>query len=696
MSDGVVMASQGSQNTASGYNSTDGASPRGDAHAVVKQEGDVAPAPHAVLDNRASVMTIHQPPMRARGARASSHPVCQVPGCCKDLTGSRGYHQRYKICDEHFRVPSMELNGQTVRFCQQCGKFQPISEFHDDRRSCTIQLALHAGRRRKRHAAARAAKANDQHKGHGGSDSDTDSVGGHTRHRNAGYDRRVRRNTMDMNGSAAVMAAASTLVNGMGGHMDSDMPAGLTGLSEEEVRVLRGIIRNRGFRETAAAVAAVAANTGTGEGMVTSSRTTSQGHAVSGGAVAAGNAAGPLVLAATPSMVYMDEAGIPTTKVVDEQQAAWLAQARRHQDSTDSAQTTGPYIGANGVVVTMTSGSAMPTVGSHGNKRVMQVQGMSNGVSFAVMDGTLQATMGGVDGQVGFLDLQQQQQQHLEGSGTRITSVQGATRSSAPRSGDGGGTVNSVGEEVTPPQLSTAGQDASVPPTNQYASAFAPAHPTTTTVVVGPDGTLMQLVDLSSAFPANNQLQDAGQVSFSARPTFMTNGNSNMGLQLPMQPTMVYNTNGSNNSMHGATWSTVNNTQPRIQVMQGWGGQQAQTVRVLDVQQLQQNGLQSFLTGTLQHGGSGGGCAPAAMQLAPAPGQRMQAMPQFNQAVGGGFYTLPAQAPAGMMSNGNHNSPMNVTVISPEQLQELMHSAGMMQGQQVQVQQPATVVTATN
>lgn len=36
--------------------------------------------------------------------------VCQVPGCGKDLTGLKDYHQRYRICAVHIRLPQVRPN----------------------------------------------------------------------------------------------------------------------------------------------------------------------------------------------------------------------------------------------------------------------------------------------------------------------------------------------------------------------------------------------------------------------------------------------------------------------------------------------------------------------------------------------------------------------------------------------------------
>jgi hypothetical protein len=37
--------------------------------------------------------------------------VCQVPGCGKDLAGLKDYHQRYRICDTHIKLPQVREGG---------------------------------------------------------------------------------------------------------------------------------------------------------------------------------------------------------------------------------------------------------------------------------------------------------------------------------------------------------------------------------------------------------------------------------------------------------------------------------------------------------------------------------------------------------------------------------------------------------
>ena len=48
--------------------------------------------------------------------------------------------QRYKICHYHVELPCMVVEGQAIRFCQQCGRFQLLSDFEGDRRSCRLKV----------------------------------------------------------------------------------------------------------------------------------------------------------------------------------------------------------------------------------------------------------------------------------------------------------------------------------------------------------------------------------------------------------------------------------------------------------------------------------------------------------------------------------------------------------------------------
>ncbi|GMH31200.1 hypothetical protein Nepgr_033043 [Nepenthes gracilis] len=90
------------------------------------------------------------PAKRARSTSLySNNPYCQVYGCNKDLSSSKDYHKRHKVCDIHSKTAKVIVNGIEQRFCQQCSRFHLLAEFDDGKRSCRKRLAHHNERRRK-------------------------------------------------------------------------------------------------------------------------------------------------------------------------------------------------------------------------------------------------------------------------------------------------------------------------------------------------------------------------------------------------------------------------------------------------------------------------------------------------------------------------------------------------------------------
>lgn len=85
-----------------------------------------------------------------RTSRPDVPVMCQVDGCLNDLAGLKEYHNRYKICHHHLKIPSIVRAGHIQRFCQQCGRFHDIGEFDGDKRSCRARLQRHNARRRKK------------------------------------------------------------------------------------------------------------------------------------------------------------------------------------------------------------------------------------------------------------------------------------------------------------------------------------------------------------------------------------------------------------------------------------------------------------------------------------------------------------------------------------------------------------------
>ncbi|KAF5730209.1 squamosa promoter-binding-like protein 6 isoform X2 [Tripterygium wilfordii] len=86
--------------------------------------------------------------MRVSGV--NSHiAYCQVYGCGRDLSSSKDYHKRHKVCEVHSKTAKVIVKGIEQRFCQQCSRFHLLAEFDDGKRSCRKRLAGHNERRRK-------------------------------------------------------------------------------------------------------------------------------------------------------------------------------------------------------------------------------------------------------------------------------------------------------------------------------------------------------------------------------------------------------------------------------------------------------------------------------------------------------------------------------------------------------------------
>ncbi|GKU88463.1 hypothetical protein SLEP1_g2728 [Rubroshorea leprosula] len=86
---------------------------------------------------------------RAGDTVLTNSPRCQAEGCHADLTHSKHYHRRHKVCEFHSKAATVIAAGLTQRFCQQCSRFHLLSEFDNGKRSCRKRLADHNRRRRK-------------------------------------------------------------------------------------------------------------------------------------------------------------------------------------------------------------------------------------------------------------------------------------------------------------------------------------------------------------------------------------------------------------------------------------------------------------------------------------------------------------------------------------------------------------------
>ncbi|XP_042494799.1 squamosa promoter-binding-like protein 14 [Macadamia integrifolia] len=87
--------------------------------------------------------------VRSGSPGTGSYPMCQVDDCRGDLSNAKDYHRRHKVCELHSKTIKALVGQQMQRFCQQCSRFHPLSEFDEGKRSCRRRLAGHNRRRRK-------------------------------------------------------------------------------------------------------------------------------------------------------------------------------------------------------------------------------------------------------------------------------------------------------------------------------------------------------------------------------------------------------------------------------------------------------------------------------------------------------------------------------------------------------------------
>ncbi|GAB4851209.1 Squamosa promoter-binding-like protein [Ancistrocladus abbreviatus] len=98
---------------------------------------------------------------RARTARSGGVARCQVPGCEADISQLKGYHRRHRVCLRCANATSVLLDGESKRYCQQCGKFHILLDFDEGKRSCRRKLERHNNRRRRKPNDVRGATEND-------------------------------------------------------------------------------------------------------------------------------------------------------------------------------------------------------------------------------------------------------------------------------------------------------------------------------------------------------------------------------------------------------------------------------------------------------------------------------------------------------------------------------------------------------
>ncbi|OMO53755.1 Transcription factor, SBP-box [Corchorus capsularis] len=95
---------------------------------------------------------------RARTGRVGSGTSrCQVPGCEADISELKGYHRRHRVCLRCANSSTVLIDGETKRYCQQCGKFHLLSDFDEGKRSCRRKLERHNNRRRRKPAGSKTA-----------------------------------------------------------------------------------------------------------------------------------------------------------------------------------------------------------------------------------------------------------------------------------------------------------------------------------------------------------------------------------------------------------------------------------------------------------------------------------------------------------------------------------------------------------
>uniref|UniRef100_A0A803N9B7 SBP-type domain-containing protein n=1 Tax=Chenopodium quinoa TaxID=63459 RepID=A0A803N9B7_CHEQI len=90
--------------------------------------------------------------VRSGSPGGGNYPMCQVDSCSEDLSKSKDYHRRHKVCELHSKATKALVGKQMQRFCQQCSRFHPLAEFDEGKRSCRRRLAGHNKRRRKTQA----------------------------------------------------------------------------------------------------------------------------------------------------------------------------------------------------------------------------------------------------------------------------------------------------------------------------------------------------------------------------------------------------------------------------------------------------------------------------------------------------------------------------------------------------------------
>ncbi|KAL5075942.1 hypothetical protein RYX36_014926 [Vicia faba] len=111
---------------------------------------DVSPGSHSKKASSSAVPAA--PPSSGKKGKSGCQNLlhcCQVEGCGLDLSSSKDYHRKHRVCESHSKSPKVVIAGMERRFCQQCSRFHSLSEFDEKKRSCRRRLSDHNARRRK-------------------------------------------------------------------------------------------------------------------------------------------------------------------------------------------------------------------------------------------------------------------------------------------------------------------------------------------------------------------------------------------------------------------------------------------------------------------------------------------------------------------------------------------------------------------
>ncbi|PRW21027.1 ligase [Chlorella sorokiniana] len=137
---------------------SDGASASGPASAAAAAAGAAPSAASVHADQAGSALAAalavgqplpewpESPPPPPSPPPGGKPAFCQV--CHEGVSGLKDYYARYKICPAHCVMPGIVKDGRVLRFCQQCGRFQPIEDFDESKRTCRRKLERHNSRRR--------------------------------------------------------------------------------------------------------------------------------------------------------------------------------------------------------------------------------------------------------------------------------------------------------------------------------------------------------------------------------------------------------------------------------------------------------------------------------------------------------------------------------------------------------------------